>query len=171
MRLKSLIRKSVPKVPSDSTGQQRRFAEAVSDNLDTLTGRRGNLIDRAVTFRDLIEVGILKKSSSLTTYDGGGGGTTDVTPNDDEDGVDQPTTPTSLAATGGFGVIQLNWQLTRYAGHDYVEIYRAQKTGTAIPTLSDAQAGAFTTVITGILIFIKIPGWEVMRPTITGCEL
>ena len=43
MRLKSLIRKSVPKVPSDSTGQQRRFAEAVSDNLDTLTGRRGSL--------------------------------------------------------------------------------------------------------------------------------
>ena len=141
MRLKSLIRKSVPKVPSDSTGQQRRFAEAVSDNLDTLTGRRGNLIDRAVTFRDLIEVGILKKSSSLTTYGDGGGGTTDVTPDDDEDGVDQQTTPTSLAATGGFGVIQLNWQLTRYAGHDYVEIYRAQKTGTAIPTLSDAQAG------------------------------
>ena len=56
MRLKSI--KSVPKVPSDSTGQQRRFAEPYPTT-DTLTGRRGSLIDRAVTFRDLIEVGFL----------------------------------------------------------------------------------------------------------------
>ena len=141
MRLKSLIRKSVPKVPTDSSGQQRRFAEAVSDNLDTLTGRRGNLIDRAVTFRDLIDVGILKKSKSLTTYGSTAGDDTGVVPDDDESGVDQPTTATGLTASGGFGVIQLNWSLLQYSGHDYVEIYRAQKTGTAVPTLSDAQAG------------------------------
>ena len=141
MRLKSLIRKSVPKVPTDSSGQQRRFAEAVSNNLDTLTGRRGNLIDRAVTFRDLIDVGVLKKSKSITSYGSNDGGDTGVIQNGDEDGVDFPTSPSSLTATGGFGVIQLNWSLSIYSGHDYVEIYRAQKTGAAIPTLSDAQAG------------------------------
>ena len=141
MRLKSLIRKSVPKVPTDSSGQQRRFAEAVSDNLDTLTGRRGNLIDRAVTFRDLLDVGVLKKSKSITGYGSNDGGDTGVIQNDDEDGVNLPTSPSSLTASGGFGVIQLNWSLSIYSGHDYVEIYRAQKTGAAIPTLSDAQAG------------------------------
>ena len=59
MKLKSLIRKSLAKVPTDISGQERRFAESVSENLDVLTGRRGNLIDRAVTFRDLLDTGIL----------------------------------------------------------------------------------------------------------------
>ena len=42
MKLKSLIRKSLAKVPTDISGQERRFAESVSENLDVLTGRRGN---------------------------------------------------------------------------------------------------------------------------------
>ena len=141
MRLKSLIRKSVPKVPTDESGQKRRFSEAVADNLDTLTGRRGNVIDRAVTFRDLLDVGVLKLSRSLATYGSGSGFDADVVFEDDGSGVAHPATPTTLQASGGFVVIQLNWGLSRYEGHAYIEIFRAQKTGSAVPTLSDAQAG------------------------------
>lgn len=154
MRLKSLIRKSIPKIPTDSSGQQRRFAESVSENLDTLTGRRGNLIDRAVTFRDLLEVGVLKKSSSLTQVSSGGD-QVDVVTDDGDGDASLPTAASNLTATGGFGFIQLNWSLTRYRGHAYVEIFRAQKTGTAIPTLSDAQASGVFDVYYGDTYFYQ----------------
>lgn len=124
MKLKSLIRKSLAKVPTDISGQERRFAESVSENLDVLTGRRGNLIDRAVTFRDLLETGILRKASGLVTD----GGTIDLVPatDPDPDGgvVDQPTQPTNLTATGGFGRISLTWTLPPYRGHSRIQIFR-----------------------------------------------
>lgn len=124
MKLKSLIRKSLAKVPTDISGQERRFAESVSENLDVLTGRRGNLIDRAVTFRDLLDTGILKKASGLVTD----GGTIDLVPatDPDPDGgvVDQPTQPTNLTATGGFGRISLTWTLPPYRGHSRIQIFR-----------------------------------------------
>jgi len=124
MKLKSLIRKSLAKVPTDISGQERRFAESVSENLDVLTGRRGNIIDRAVTFRDLLDTGILKKASGLVTD----GGTIDLVPatDPDPDGgvVDQPTQPTNLTATGGFGRISLTWTLPPYRGHSRIQIFR-----------------------------------------------
>jgi hypothetical protein len=125
MKLKSLIRKSLAKVPTDISGQERRFAESVSENLDVLTGRRGNLIDRAVTFRDLLDTGILRKASGLVTDSG----TIEVVaggdPNDPDGGVvDQPTQPTNLTASGGFGRIFPNWNLPPYRGHSRIQIFR-----------------------------------------------
>jgi len=136
MKLKSLIRKSLAKVPTDISGQERRFAESVSENLDVLTGRRGNLIDRAVTFRDLLDTGILRKASGLVTDSG----TIEVVaggdPNDPDGGVvDQPTQPTNLTASGGFGRIYLSWNLPRYRGHSRIQIFRHTS-----DSLSDAQA-------------------------------
>ena len=104
-------------------------------NLDVLTGRRGNLIDRAVTFRDLLDTGILKKASGLVTD----GGTIDLVPatDPDPDGgvVDQPTQPTNLTATGGFGRIHLTWTLPPYRGHSRIQIFRHTS-----DSLSAAQA-------------------------------
>jgi hypothetical protein len=136
MKLKSLIRKSLAKVPTDLSGQERRFAESVSENLDVLTGRRGNLIDRAVTFRDLLDTGVMRKTSGLVTDTG----TIDVVaggdPNDPDGGVvDLPTQPTNLTATGGFGRINLSWSLPPYRGHSRIQIFRHTS-----DSLSAAQA-------------------------------
>lgn len=125
MKLKSLIRKSLAKVPPEFAGQQRRFAESVSENLDVLSGRRGNLIDRAVTFRDLLDAGVLRRASGLVTDSG----TIDLVPagdpNDPDNGVvDAPTQPTGLTATGGFGRIHLSWNLPRYRGHSRIQVFR-----------------------------------------------
>jgi hypothetical protein len=125
MKLKSLIRKSLAKVPPEFAGQQRRFAESVSENLDVLSGRRGNLIDRAVTFRDLLDAGVLRRASGLVTDTG----TIDLVPagdpNDPDNGiVDAPTQPTGLSATGGFGRIYLSWNLPRYRGHSRIQVFR-----------------------------------------------
>lgn len=147
MKLKSTQRKSLATVPSDYQGQERRFAQSVSESLDILTGRRGDIIDRAVTFRDLLDTGVLKLVKAIGTGSTTGG-TTVVNPTTDPNGfpVQLPTQPQNFVAAGGFDVIFLSWTLPPYNGHDHVEIYRLQRAaGAAEPTLAQAEAaGVYT---------------------------
>ena len=138
MKLKSTARNSVATVPSDYSGQERRFAQSVSESLDTLTGRRGQAIDRAVTFRDLLDTGILALAGGILSENGS---QEIVNPSNPADGPTQfPSKPTNLTATGAFNAISLSWGLPPYRGHDYVEIYRHGSNN-----FSAAQAsGAFT---------------------------
>jgi hypothetical protein len=147
VKLKSTQRKSLATVPSDYQGQERRFAQSVSESLDILTGRRGDIIDRAVTFRDLLDTGVLKLVKGLGTGSTSGGVSV-TNPNTGPDGlpIQLPTQPENFVVSGGFGVIFLSWTLPPYNGHDYVEIYRLQRTtGAAEPTLAQAEAaGVYT---------------------------
>ena len=147
MKIKSTQRKSLATVPSGYQGQERKFAQSVSESLDILTGRRGDIIDRAVTFRDLLDTGVLKLVRAIGTGSTTGG-TTVVNPNTDPDGfpIQLPTQPENFVASGGFDVIFLSWTLPPYNGHDYVEIYRLQRaSGAAEPTLAQAEAaGVYT---------------------------
>lgn len=123
MKLKSLSRKSISAIPKEYSGQERRFAQSVSESLDALAGRRGPLLDRAVTFRDLVETNVLALVNPIVTT----GDPIDLVNPIDGDGdglAELPTQPYDLVATGGFGVIFLEWQLPPYIGHAYVEIYR-----------------------------------------------
>lgn len=141
MKIKSSQRKSIATVPSSFTAQERRYAQSVSEAVDTLSGRRGNLLDRAVTFRDLITTNVLRASGGII-----GGGDVDVINPNDPNGSDSgptqlPTKPTNLTATqGSFEQITLNWVLAPYNGHGYVEIFRHSTN-----SLVAAQAaGAYT---------------------------
>jgi hypothetical protein len=126
LKLKSTARKSIATIPTEYQGQERRFAQSVSEGLDTLTGRRGPIIDRAVTFRDLLDTGVLKLASGIAS---GGGAINVVSPTANPDGgpTELPTKPTITSVSGGFGVIFLQWTLPPYRGHDYVEIFRLQQ--------------------------------------------
>ena len=139
MKLKSSQRKSIAAIPTAFKGQERRYAQSVSENLDTLSGRRGNIIDRAVTFRDLLDSGVLRLAGGILS-DGGIDVTNPNDPDSDPNGpIELPTKPTNLVASGGFNVISLNWELAPYSGHDYVEIFRFQS-----DSLSSAEAaGAY----------------------------
>lgn len=148
MKLKSTQRKSLATVPSDYQGQERRFAQSVSESLDILTGRRGDIIDRAVTFRDLLDTGVLTLKKSLGTGSTSGGVSVTNPNNSTDDGlpIQLPTQPQNFVASGGFDVIFLSWELPPYGGHSYVEIYRLQRVaGAAEPTLAQAEeAGVYT---------------------------
>jgi len=139
LKIRSSQRKSIAAIPTAFKGQERRYAQSVSENLDTLSGRRGNIIDRAVTFRDLLDSGVLRLAGGILS-DGG----IDVTnPNDPDSNpngpTELPTKPTNLNASGGFNVVALDWGLAPYNGHDYVEIFRFQSN-----SLSSAEAaGAY----------------------------
>ena len=118
---KKIIRKGAKgsfNVPRDFSAEGKRFAQSVVDNLQQLTGEKGDDLDRAVTFNDLINAGIAKKQFILT-----GGGSNVIIGKGDEEGVETPTAPTGSSASGAFQNILISWDYPSYAGHSHTEIF------------------------------------------------
>ena len=95
-------------VPVGWSNQDRRFGESVKQNLDVLQGQRGDKLDRAVTFRDLLDAGIVQLASGITNFDGLASSVAIV--NDFAD-LAIPPAPTNLVASGAFRNIILTWNL------------------------------------------------------------
>jgi len=118
-------RKSVATVPREYAGQERKFADSIAESVDTLAGRRGEQIDRAVTFRDLLDANILQLAVGQTLTTGSVAPPLLVNPTAPPDGgVEIPPKPFNLNATGGFGFVRLSWQMNAYRGFGSMEIYR-----------------------------------------------
>nr|BAR25705.1 tail tip fiber protein [uncultured Mediterranean phage uvMED]BAR25748.1 tail tip fiber protein [uncultured Mediterranean phage uvMED] len=115
-------------VPQDFSAEGKRFAQSVNDSLQQLRGEKGNRLDSACTFSDLIELGIAEKNPIQTT---GGANTltsnnsrvTNVLKSVSEEGVDFPTAPTGASASGAFKNIILDWDYPNYRGHSHTEIF------------------------------------------------
>lgn len=109
---------------------------AVAENIQTLTGQRGNGLDKAVTVGELADLGLASKRV-------GAGGQVSlipgVTPPPGWGGpgankpVKFPTKPTGFAAYGAFSFIALVWDMPKYAGHTLTEVYR-----NSVDNLADA---------------------------------
>lgn len=107
-------------VPSSFQQQERRFAESVKENVDILTGQRGDSLDRAITFRDLLDAGVIQFKSGF----GPDGTDPTVEPTPPYLDVDIPPAPENLTATAAFRIIVLSWTMVKYRGHDYFELFR-----------------------------------------------
>lgn len=127
-------------VPAGWSQQDRRFGESLKQNLDVLQGQRGDKLDRAVTFRDLLDSGIVVLASGVTNFDGN---STSVTLTNAVPNLDIPPAPTSLAANGAFQNIILSWDLQLYGGHSHVEVWRHTSDSISSATLA-AQVSGFT---------------------------
>lgn len=126
IRLKGSKRKSTATVPRNFSGQEKIFADSVVESLDSLAGRRGDLTERAVTFKDLLDANILRLASGQTLT-GGGVNPILVNPTDPTNGggdVEIPPAPSNLTVTGGFGFVRITWNMASYRGFGSVEIYR-----------------------------------------------
>ena len=119
-RLNVSARGSFP-IPKDFSIEAKRFAQSVQDQLQQLKGEKGNILDRAVTFQDLIDSGIARKRFSISN----GGSDFNIGRNDDKQGVDTPTAPTGVSANGAFQNILIAWDYPSYAGHSHTEIWVA----------------------------------------------
>ena len=86
-------------VPAGWSQQDRRFGESVKQNLDTLQGLRGDKLDRAVTFRDLLDAGVVTLARGITNFDGNASSVAVVS---EVANLDIPPTPTNLQASGAF---------------------------------------------------------------------
>lgn len=129
-------------VPPGWSAQDKRFGDGVKENLDVLLGHRGDPLQRAVTFQDLLD-------SNLVQLIGGSSGffsVGDIVPvvNNFPD-LAVPPAPTNLQASGAFQNIILSWNLSLYKGHSYVEVFRHTSDDIAAATMV-AQVSGFTGV-------------------------
>jgi hypothetical protein len=129
-------------VPPGWSAQDKRFGDGVKENLDVLLGHRGDPLQRAVTFQDLLDSNLVQfKSGSI-----GFSSTGDLVPIvNNVPNLDVPPAPTSLQASGAFQNIILSWNLSLYQGHSFVEVWRHTSNDIAAATMV-AQVSGFTGV-------------------------
>lgn len=129
-------------VPAGWSQQDRRFGESIKQNLDVLQGQRGDKLDRAVTFRDLLDAGIVKLASGITNFNGLSSSIAIVNEFPD---LAIPPAPTNLQASGAFRNIILTWDLKLYNGHSAVQVWRHTSDVISSATMV-AQVSGFTGV-------------------------
>lgn len=97
---------------------------ALTENVELLTGQRGSGLDRAITLRDLADLGLAR----LRRFGQGAAGgvkpelNPDLIPGGD---AQRPGKPQNLMASGAFHNIILAWDEPTYRGHSHTEIWRA----------------------------------------------
>lgn len=116
---------------------------AVLENVETLTGQRGDGRNRAVTYGDLATLGLANLRQlgggkvTLTPGNGSGG-------SNSGGGVQKPTKPTNFKATGGFAYVLLEWDMPNYRGQSLTEIYRSPEDNLANAVLiASSAAGVY----------------------------
>ncbi|MFK7682267.1 DUF1983 domain-containing protein [Aeromonas caviae] len=99
-----------------------RDQAATAENVELLTGQRGDRLDKAVTFRELAALG-------LSTLRPGAGGVYVPGKNPDLFPVGQmefPHAPVNVIANGAFHTVLVEWDPPQYRGHAHAEIWRAE---------------------------------------------
>lgn len=108
-----------------------RDQAATSENVELLTGQRGDKLDKAVTFRELSALG-------LATLRPGAGGVYVPGKNPDlfPTGVyDKPHAPVNVQASGAFHTVLVDWDGPTYRGHAHAEVWRAETDSLPAATL------------------------------------
>lgn len=108
-----------------------RDQSATSENVELLTGQRGNKLDKAVTFRELNALGL-----AMLRPGAGGiyvpGKNPDLFPT----GVyDKPHAPVNVQASGAFHTVLVDWDGPTYRGHAHAEVWRAETDSLPAATL------------------------------------
>lgn len=106
---------SVPKIAG-----RKQDMEAVSKNLEILTGMSGNGLKRAVLMEDLVGLATLglRYQNGAIEEDGttpGGGTVNPIT----------PPQPTNVTAQGAFTNIIVQWDIPNFPGFAYAEVWRS----------------------------------------------
>lgn len=108
-----------------------RDQAATAENVELLTGQRGDRLDKAVTFRELAALG-------LSTLRSGAGGIYVPGKNPDlfpPGQMEYPHAPVNVIANGAFHTVLVEWDPPQYRGHAHAEIWRAESNNQADATL------------------------------------
>lgn len=121
-----------------------RDQAATAENVELLTGQRGDRLDKAVTFRELAALG-------LSTLRPGAGGIYVPGKNPDlfpPGQMEFPHAPVNVIANGAFHTVLVEWDPPQYRGHAHAEIWRAESDNQAQSTLvGTSSANLFSDAI------------------------
>ncbi len=115
--------RSIPQVPVDTPRNLQHLLRSLREAVQVLSdSKRGDKLDRAVTFRDLKNEGFLSSlGQSLPTSSSPVGGEGDLV---GQEQIESPTVPTGVEGVAGFDFALITWNLPTYGGHSHTEIYR-----------------------------------------------
>ncbi|WIG70704.1 DUF1983 domain-containing protein [Photobacterium damselae] len=119
-----------------------RSAASLQENMELLTGQRGDGLDRALTLRDMVSLGVLGAQRN-----GNGSVIPKPLPPVTPDGgvVEMPHAPKGFRGMGGFGAIMLEWTNPTFKGYAHTEVWRAAPLANqAKPSIGDAVLIATT---------------------------
>ncbi|PSV11653.1 phage tail protein [Photobacterium kishitanii] len=119
-----------------------RDSAAIQENIELLTGQRGNGLDRAITMRELASLGLIN-----VTRNSNGAVIPRPKPPVIPDGkpIQRPHSPVGFAALGGFGAIMLEWENPTFYGFSFAELWRAAPNADgSVPYLEQAVLIATT---------------------------
>lgn len=146
----------IPKIPDlPAVGldpmQLDLFLQAVREVIQTREGRRGNYLDRAITVRDLLEIGLATRTATDRLEGAVGSGAPGATGPAGPAGppgtpyvpdYTAPPTPAGLNAVSLFRGALIEWTAPTYTvghGNAYTKVYVAQYGGSgALPTFAAA---------------------------------
>lgn len=145
---------TIPDLPSKLDPQLRRWLSTVKEALDVRLGRRGDPYEAAVTFNDLVDIGLaqgfgrLNPASGLPLLEPGFIGLPGGEPALPDFGP--PPQPTGVTALGVFGGIQVLWdRLLDRPDITYTEVYRSPDADFANATLIGGNnGGSYFDIIT-----------------------
>jgi hypothetical protein len=115
----------IPKPPSDVPASLQRYLSNLGEALEIRLGRKGDVRDRAITLRELIESGLAVDLANNPYDPNRPGGDFGSDPGNGG-GVETPIAPTNFTAIGAFSTIAISWDWPgyQYNGHSYTEIWR-----------------------------------------------
>lgn len=112
---------------------------SVVENVQTMTGQRGDGSSKIITADQLVALGLALKKTSAST------GKVTLTPPTSFPGapdtkVSYPTKPTGFMVESAFSFVVLIWDMPKYAGHSLTEIYRNAEDNLANAVLVGTEA-------------------------------
>lgn len=110
---------------SKATFRASADSKAVAENMQILTGQKGDKLDKALTYREAAAIGLLKLRRS------GSGAIIPENPTPPGrdpvwQGVEKPHAPVNVTADGAFHTVTLTWDIPTYKGHAFAEVWRAE---------------------------------------------
>ena len=99
-----------------------RDTATLSENIELLTGQRGDLLDKAITRRELAAIGLANlRRLNNNSY------VVEVPQIGTDDTIGRPVAPEHVEANGAFHAVLVEWDKPAYSGHSYAEIWRAEE--------------------------------------------
>ncbi|QSR73502.1 hypothetical protein [Aeromonas jandaei] len=110
---------------SKPTFRASNTQQGLTENMQILTGQKGDRLDKALTLREAALLGLVNLRRN-----GSGQIVPEMPPGNSGDqnwsGVQQPVAPAGVTADGAFHTITLTWDAPAYKGHSYAEILRSE---------------------------------------------